>query len=169
MTTALEGGEWAAVHPGHTLPPEKNWYPLYRRLVGPQGRSGQVRKISPPPGFDPWTAQPVVSRYTDWATQPTNYNIIPLFIHHYKNRILRYREGYAAMIMQLNTIPSLAQYVAVIKVKTRYMLWWLVGGVEVEVSLSALAVESIPSTSLPLTYFPRTHHNVTTSSCFPIT
>jgi hypothetical protein len=30
-----------------------------------------VRKISPPPGFDPRTVQPVVSRYTDWATQPT--------------------------------------------------------------------------------------------------
>jgi hypothetical protein len=26
-----------------------------------------VRKISPPPGFDPRTVQPVASRYTDWA------------------------------------------------------------------------------------------------------
>ena len=33
----------------------------------PQGRSGQVRKISPPPRFDPRTAVPTVSRYTDWA------------------------------------------------------------------------------------------------------
>ena len=32
-----------------------------------QGRYGRVRKISPPPGFDPLTAQPVESRYTDWA------------------------------------------------------------------------------------------------------
>jgi hypothetical protein len=47
-------------------------YPLYRRLGGPQGRSGRVRKISPPPGFDPRTVQPVVSRYTDWATGPTS-------------------------------------------------------------------------------------------------
>ena len=30
-----------------------------------QGRAGQLRKISPPPGFDPWTVQPVDSRYTD--------------------------------------------------------------------------------------------------------
>jgi len=29
--------------------PGKTRYPLYRRLGGPQGRSGQVRKISPPP------------------------------------------------------------------------------------------------------------------------
>jgi hypothetical protein len=40
---------------------------LYRRLGGPQGRSGRVRKISPPPGFDPRTVQPVASRYTDYA------------------------------------------------------------------------------------------------------
>ena len=39
--------------------------------VGPQGRSGQVRKISPLPGFDPRTVQPVTSRYTDYATRPT--------------------------------------------------------------------------------------------------
>ena len=36
-------------------------------LGGPQGRSGQVRKISFPPGFDPRIVQPVASRYTDWA------------------------------------------------------------------------------------------------------
>ena len=51
-----------------TLPPKKETrYPLYRRLGGPQGRSGQVQKISPLPGFDPQTAQPVASRYTDYA------------------------------------------------------------------------------------------------------
>jgi len=27
-------------------------YPLYRSLGGPQGRSGWVLNISPPPGFD---------------------------------------------------------------------------------------------------------------------
>jgi len=37
-----------------------------------QGRSGQVRKISPLPGFDPRTVQPIASRYTDYATRPTN-------------------------------------------------------------------------------------------------
>ena len=38
-----------------------------RMLGGPQGRSGRVLKISPPPGFDLWTVQSVASRYTDWA------------------------------------------------------------------------------------------------------
>ena len=50
------------------LLPRKTRYRLYRRLNEPQGRSGQVRKISPPPpGFDPRTDEPVASRYTDWA------------------------------------------------------------------------------------------------------
>jgi hypothetical protein len=40
---------------------------LYRRLGGPYGRSGWVQKISPSPGFDPRTVQPVASRYTDYA------------------------------------------------------------------------------------------------------
>jgi len=42
----------------------KTRYPLYRRLGGPQGRSGWVRKISPPPGFDPQAIQPVAGSYT---------------------------------------------------------------------------------------------------------
>ena len=49
------------------LAPVKTRYPLHRRLGRTQGRSGQVRKISPPSGFDPRTAQPLASRYTDWA------------------------------------------------------------------------------------------------------
>jgi hypothetical protein len=51
MTTALEGGEGSASRPGPSLPSGKTRYPLYRRLGGPQGRSGQVRKISPPTGI----------------------------------------------------------------------------------------------------------------------
>jgi hypothetical protein len=54
-------------HAPAALLPGKTRYPLYRRLGGPQGRSGQVRKISPPPGFDPRTVQPVVGRYTDYV------------------------------------------------------------------------------------------------------
>jgi len=44
-------GEGSASRPGRSLPPGKSRYPLYRRLHGPQGRSGQVRKISPPTGI----------------------------------------------------------------------------------------------------------------------
>ena len=63
-------GEGSASRSGRSLPPGKTRYPLYRRLGGPQGRSGPVRKMSPLPGFHPRTVQPVASRYTDWATRP---------------------------------------------------------------------------------------------------
>jgi hypothetical protein len=43
------------------------WYPFYRKLGGPQDRCKRVRKISPPPGFDPRTVHLVASRYTDLA------------------------------------------------------------------------------------------------------
>jgi hypothetical protein len=53
--------------PGRFTPGKETRYPLFRRPGGPQGRSGQVRKISPPPGFDPRTVLPAASRYTDYA------------------------------------------------------------------------------------------------------
>ena len=48
-------------------PQERSGTHCIARLGGPQGRSGQVRNISPPPGFDPRTVHPVVSRYTVYA------------------------------------------------------------------------------------------------------
>jgi hypothetical protein len=51
-------------HAPAALPPEKTQYLLYRRRGWPQGQSKRVRKILPPPGFDPLTAQSVASRYT---------------------------------------------------------------------------------------------------------
>jgi hypothetical protein len=65
-------------HAPAALPPGKTWYQLYRRLGGPQSRSGQVRKISPTPGFDPRTVQPGASSYTDWAIPaPTSFLLDP--------------------------------------------------------------------------------------------
>jgi hypothetical protein len=69
------------------LPPRKIRYPLYRRLGGPQGWSGRVRKISPLPGFDPQTVQSVASRYTVWAVPVQGmskkvFNITPLILSH---------------------------------------------------------------------------------------
>ena len=66
LTWALDGVGGRRHAPG-ALPPEKTRYPLHTRLGRPQGRSGRVRKISPPPGFYPRTVEPVVSRYTDCA------------------------------------------------------------------------------------------------------
>jgi len=46
---------------------KETWYPLYRRLGGPQSQSGWVRKILLLLGFDHRTVHPVVSRYTDYT------------------------------------------------------------------------------------------------------
>jgi len=64
LTSAL-GGVGGKCHAPAALPPGKTRYPLYRRLGGPQDRSGQVRKSSSSLGFYPRTVQTVASRYTD--------------------------------------------------------------------------------------------------------
>ena len=51
-------GQGISVTPRPLFTPGRTRYSLHRRLGGPQGRFGQVRKISPPPGFDPRTTLP---------------------------------------------------------------------------------------------------------------
>ena len=91
MPAALEGSEWSAARLGRNLPPRKSRYPFCRRLGGPQGQSGRapgpvwtVPRASldgpqgqsgraenlVPTGNRSRNVQPVVSRYTDWATGP---------------------------------------------------------------------------------------------------
>jgi len=50
LTWALDevGGQR---HGPAALPPGKTWYPLYRRLGGPQGRSGRAENLAPPTGI----------------------------------------------------------------------------------------------------------------------
>ena len=95
LTTAIEGGEGLASRPGRSLLPGKTRYQLYRRLGGLQGRSGEVRKISPPPGFDLRTVQPVASRYTDWATRPTQ--------HEAAESKITYKQAYNSYIYRSNS------------------------------------------------------------------
>jgi len=75
MTAALEGGEWSAACPGCTLPLGKTRYPLYRRLGGPQGRSGRTENLVPT-GIWSRTIQPVASCYTDLAPRPTLWQYV---------------------------------------------------------------------------------------------
>ena len=63
---------WMGVGGRHTSPrligPRKRGpVPILQELCGLQGRSGWLRKILPSPGFYPWTVQPAMSRYTDYA------------------------------------------------------------------------------------------------------
>ena len=63
-------GGWVSPTPQPPVTPGKTRYPLYRRLGGPQGRSGRA-EILVRTGIRSRTVEPVVSRYTDWATGPT--------------------------------------------------------------------------------------------------
>jgi hypothetical protein len=54
-------------HAPAALSPAETQYPLRRRQGVPQDRSGRLRKISRPRGFDTRTVQLVASRYTDRA------------------------------------------------------------------------------------------------------
>jgi len=108
MTAALEGSEWSAGHPVRTLPPGKTRYPFPRRLGGPQGWSGRAENPVPT-GIRSRTVQPVVSRYTDWATRSIYIRII--LKGSYRNMISRYgtnsSTGGIKSWVQVNTPNSL--------------------------------------------------------------
>ena len=74
LISALETGEWPTPRPGCFTVGKKRRYPLYRRLGGPQGRSGRKwrrGKVLPPPmGFKPRTVQPVASSYNTVMLNP---------------------------------------------------------------------------------------------------
>ena len=67
LTSALGGVGLSMSRPGRLIPRKDTQFPLRRELGGPQSQSGRVRKILPPPGFDPRIVQPVSSRCTDCA------------------------------------------------------------------------------------------------------
>ena len=48
LTSALDGGGWLTSRPSRFTPGKETCYLFYRRLGGPQSRSGRVRKISIP-------------------------------------------------------------------------------------------------------------------------
>ena len=91
-------GEGGQGHDPAALPPGKTRYLLYRRLGGPQGRSGQVRKISPPPGFDPRIVQPLASPYTDCA--------IPVPVRQYVSKVMHC--GYSNRIQCFVLLPVIS-------------------------------------------------------------
>ena len=72
-------GEGSASRPGRSLPPGKTRTHCAGGWVGPRAGLDRCGKISPPPGFDPWTVQPVTSRYSEYATRPAN----TCMVHHY--------------------------------------------------------------------------------------
>jgi hypothetical protein len=73
LSSALDGGGWLTSRPGRFTPGKETMYPLCTRLGWTQGQSGRARKITRQMGFDPWTVQPVASRYTDGAIAAQPY------------------------------------------------------------------------------------------------
>jgi len=71
MTNGTRRGWGVSVTPRPLFTTGKDPVPIVQEAGWAQGRSGQVRKISPLPGFDPRSVQTVASRYTDYATRPT--------------------------------------------------------------------------------------------------
>jgi len=63
-------------------PLRKTWYPFYRRLGGPQGQSGWAENLVPT-GIRTRTVQPVVDRYTDWATGAQYGNYLSIKISNF--------------------------------------------------------------------------------------
>jgi hypothetical protein len=67
LTSALDGFS-GQLHAPAALPTGKSsWYPLDRRLGGPQsrsGRGGEEKNSQPLPGLEPPIIQPVAQRYT---------------------------------------------------------------------------------------------------------
>jgi hypothetical protein len=88
LTSVLDVGGWSTPHPSRFTPGKETLYPLYRRLGGLQGRSGRLRKLSPPTEFDPPTFQPLASSYTDCGIPAPNL----LFTVYYLLLILMFKE-----------------------------------------------------------------------------
>jgi len=76
-------------HASTALPPGMIRYPLYRRLGGPQGRSGRVRKISPQAGFDHRTVHLAACCYTNYS--------IP--VHHHVDSLIKLRRRNQGLIL----------------------------------------------------------------------
>ena len=76
LTSALDGGGWLTSRPGRFTPRKQIRYPVYKRIGEPHSRSGRVRKVSPPTGFDLHTVQLAASRLPTELSRPTFVNNI---------------------------------------------------------------------------------------------
>ena len=71
VISALESGARLVPRPG-LFTPGNIRHQLCRRLGGPRVRSGWAEKVPPQSGFDPWTLQPVASRFLEFTCENNN-------------------------------------------------------------------------------------------------
>ena len=81
-------GEVSASRPGRSLPPGKTRYPLYTRLGGTQGLSGQVRKISPSTGIR-FPDRPTRSQSLYLLSYPAHITLTSCHLLNFQGRIFR--------------------------------------------------------------------------------
>ena len=92
-------------HAPVAVTPGKSRYPLYRRLGGHQGRSGEC-------GFDPRIVQPIASRYSDWAIQGHQVAVVSvLFKYIWCVHLVGSINEYSLLKVQNFTAVSLTQAV----------------------------------------------------------
>ena len=105
-------GEWSAARPGRTLSPGKTRYPFYRRLGGPQGRSGRAENLVHT-GLRSRTVQPVAqSLYRLSYRAHMNFNYIPII-----------REKILGICIQMTTTKSTARFAHRFK-SHGYCIYW---------------------------------------------
>jgi len=69
-------GWGVSVTPWQHLTPGKDPVPIVQEAGWASGLVWTGVENLAPPGFDPWTGQPVGSRYTDYATRPTSNHLL---------------------------------------------------------------------------------------------
>ena len=81
MTAALEGDEWSYPRPGRVLLSEKTPHPFYRRIGGPQRRSGRAENLVPT-GIRSRTVPPVAQSLYRLSYRAHTVSIIGVFFKH---------------------------------------------------------------------------------------
>jgi hypothetical protein len=83
-------------------PQGKNtWYPLDRRLNGPQSRSGNggEKNSQTPPGLEPPIVQPVAQRYATEISQLLNRNAYEVLVGQSEGELPFGNEGVNGMVI----------------------------------------------------------------------
>jgi len=142
--------EWGvSPTPRPPLPPGKTPCPLYRRLGGPQSRSGRAENLVHT-RIRSRTVQPIVSRFTDWDTRPTSIRNSFIKYVSYKSQVLRNNIAFIAVHP-----VGCAKQLYNLNVTARHLFFWC-------------SFYPIPSPCLPLRGFTVTLTGPTTFSRNPL-
>ena len=102
LTTTLEGVRGQRHAPAALYLRERPGTPCTGGWVGPRTGLDRCGKSRPPPGFDRRTVEPVVIRYTDWATRPTKTGVLgckpiltPLWAPQILHRLAWHQTGFS--------------------------------------------------------------------------